>query len=589
MRLSLPIPTLLLSALGTVSAAESSYNCTPGQSCWPTATEWQAFNMTIGGRLVKTIPWAAPCYLTSGHYNMAKCSEIADKYTTGLERAGVYGATEQVQYETCGNTGCLLQSIAPGLPPLGQRCELGSLSAYHVDVREPSHIAETIKFAKAHNIRLSIKNTGHDYLGRSTAPNTLAIWTHNLQTLKYHRTFTGKNCPSGRREHIGEMGAGVMARDAYDFFEGYDMNVAGGNAASVGLAGGFGQGGGHGVFTPTYGLMVDQAVEFDVVTADGRILTINECKEPDLFWAMRGGGGGTYAVLTAYRFQLYPAIPIHMHHFKATFSLVGSYISNSITRALITAHVTNQTIWSDNSITGRFYYGGNFVEFHTILPYNDDGSKFKSLTESWLQGIRAIRGLRITLDEYNTYQKYSDYNAVAQEGAARLTPNGFAGHVSSRLVPRDLFEPKSIPDLINATLTGIETNRALTMVINGSPALEVLMTTPVHTADTEGKTSANPAWRSALWHAVYLGGWTKGTSIASQQETIARINEAAEPLRGLTPGGGSYQNEDSILVEDWKSTFFGSYYDRLLEIKNRYDPTHVFDCYKCVGWREANE
>ncbi|KAL3489686.1 FAD binding domain-containing protein [Aspergillus germanicus] len=563
MKLLLPTLFILSSGAWTVSAAEGSYDCVPGQSCWPTAAEWQAFNRTISDRLVKTVPWAAPCYLSSGHYNMAKCSEIADKYTTGLERAVVYGATEQVQYETCGNTGCLLQSIAPGLPPLGQRCELGTF--------------------------VSLSNTGHDYLGRSTAPNTLAIWTHNLQTLKYHRSFTGKNCPSVQREHIGEMGAGVMARDAYDFFEGYNMNVAGGNAASVGLAGGFGQGGGHGVFTPTYGLMVDQAVEFDVVTADGRILTINECNEPNLFWAMRGGGGGTYAVLTAYRFQLYPAIPIHMHHFKATFSLVGSYISNSITRALVTAHVMNQTLWSDNSVTGRFYYGSNFVEFHTILPLNDDGTKFKSLIDSWLKGIRDIRGLRITLDEYNTYQKYSDYNAVAQEGAARLTPNGFAGHVSSRLIPRDLFEPESIPDLINATLAGIETNRALTMVINGSPALEILMTTPVHTPDTEGKTSANPAWRSALWHAVYLGGWTKGTSNASQQETIARINEAAEPLRQLTPGGGSYQNEDSILVEDWQSTFFGSHYDRLLEIKNRYDPTHLFDCYKCVGWRGADE
>jgi hypothetical protein len=518
---------------------------------------------------------------------MAQCSNISSKYTTGVERGAVYGATEQVQYEVCGNKGCLLQSIAPELPPLGQKCELGRLSAYYVDVRETTHIAAAITFAKEHNIRPVIKNTGHDYLGRSTAPNTLAIWVHNLQTKMFHKTFTAKNCPAVQKENVGEIGAGVMAQDAYDFFEAYGMNVPGGNAGSVGLAGGFGQAGGHGVFTTSYGLMVDQAIEFEVVTADGQQKVINECNDPDLFWAMRGGGGGTYAILTAYRFQLFPAVPIHVHHFKAEFSLIGSLISNAITKALITAHITNQTLWSDNSVTGRFYYGTNFVEFLTILPYNDDGTKFKSLTKAWLDGIRSIRGLTIKMDEYNTYQKFSDYNIVAQEGAARLTPVGFAGNVASRLIPRHLFESDPIPDLINATLTGIQINRALPMIIRGNPSLLVLMTTPVQTPDTEEKTSAHPAWRSALWHAVYLGGWTKGTSIATQQEIIERINDSAQPLRSLTPGGGAYLNEDSILVEDWQSTFYGKHYDRLLEIKNQYDPTHLFDCYKCVGWRGA--
>lgn len=57
---------------------------------------------------------------------------------------------------------------------------------------------------------------------------------------------------------------------------------------------------------PQYGLTVDTAIEFDVVTADGVVRTINQCNDPDLFFAMRGGGGGTYAVLLNYKLQLFP-------------------------------------------------------------------------------------------------------------------------------------------------------------------------------------------------------------------------------------------------------------------------------------------
>jgi hypothetical protein len=66
-------------------------------------------------------------------------------------------------------------------------------------------------------------------------------------------------------------------------------------------------------------LMVDQAVEFEVVTADGATRTINECTDPDLFWAIRGDGGGNYAVLISYQFQLHSAVPINVYNIQVKF------------------------------------------------------------------------------------------------------------------------------------------------------------------------------------------------------------------------------------------------------------------------------
>ena len=101
--------------------------------------------------------------------------------------------------------------------------------------------------------------------------------------MKYHARFTAFHYPGSNGQHIGKIEAGAQASDVYNFFQNFDMDVTGGNEGSVGLAGGFGQGGNHSVFSPSYGLIVDNAVELDIVTADGQLRTINSCNDPDLF------------------------------------------------------------------------------------------------------------------------------------------------------------------------------------------------------------------------------------------------------------------------------------------------------------------
>ncbi|RDW71848.1 berberine protein [Coleophoma crateriformis] len=570
----------------STGATDPGYNCTSTQSCWPTTSEWQALNTSVDGNLFATVPWAAPCYFSSGHYDSSQCSVIADNYANTTARSSVYGACETLNWETCSGTGCALESLDPSLPPLFQTCSLGSLATYYVAVQNAEHVAATINFTREYNVRLTIKNTGHDYLGRSTAPNSLAVWTYNLQDMIYHETFTASNCPSANGKNIGEIGAGVQAAAAYTFFETYNMNVVGGNEGTVGLAGGYGQGGGHGIFGPSYGLMVDNAVEFDVVTADGKLRTINECNDPDLFWAIRGGGGGTYAVLTAYRFQLYPAIPINVFAFRASFSLLDS--SSTLT-TIMTAHASNQTNWSNNNVSGHAYYFPDQVEMYLVLPYNDDGSRLKSLTSDFQTFLTNYTNLDITQNNYTTYPKYSEFLALTQSIADRLTPSGDFEVIASRLMPRDLFAtPSNVSALVDAVITGMETNENVLDYFSTVPT-QVIMTTPANHPDTQNATGLNPAWRTALWHLVYSSGWVKGISDIISDPITTTALAALDPVKALTVGGGAYVNEAHFQEPEWEETFFGSKYDTLLEIKNQYDPTHLFDCFKCVGWRGANE
>ncbi|MCJ1366671.1 hypothetical protein MMC16_005801 [Acarospora aff. strigata] len=116
-------------------------------------------------------------------------------------------------------------------------------------------------FAQTRNIRISIKNTGHDYLGKSSGEGSLGFWTHNLKSISFSNYTSAKyKGPSIK------MGAGVQAFEAYEAASGQDLHVVGGDCPSVGLAGGYSQAAGHGPLATAHGLGSDQILEREVMT-----------------------------------------------------------------------------------------------------------------------------------------------------------------------------------------------------------------------------------------------------------------------------------------------------------------------------------
>lgn len=123
---------------------------------------------------------------------------------------------------------------------------------------------------------------------RSSAPNALSIWTHNLKSLKFHeKSFKPKGCKStidtaaitaGSGSQFGDIGLAASLRN---------WTVITGGAGTVGI-GGYVSGGGHSALSSAWGLASDNILEMEIVTPSGDIITINECQHEDLFWAMRG-------------------------------------------------------------------------------------------------------------------------------------------------------------------------------------------------------------------------------------------------------------------------------------------------------------
>ncbi|KAJ5614036.1 FAD binding domain-containing protein [Penicillium herquei] len=579
---------LLLTLSLAASATAASYDCRPGQKCWPSLSQWQQLNASVDGNLHETIPIAASCYKDSGYYDPKACEVVEDYYGDSIIRGEHFGQTYWLNWETCQTSGCALLESDPTQTTYAN-CSIGRLASYYVDVREPSHISSALKFATAHNIRISVKNTGHDFYGRSSVPNTLAIWTKNLDNLTFYSNFTAHNCPASNSQNIGELGAGVVAQDAYYFFSNHSMDIMGGYEESVGLAGGFAQGGGVGSFTTTYGLMADNAVEFEVVTADGELRVINQCNDPDLFWAMRGGGGGTYAILTKYRVQLFPSLPIHTYTFTANFTNAGPHTNATENVALceiLTEHAQRQIGWSAQLITGQIEYFPEKFAVSLVLVYGDNGSKLRAATADFDRYLRNRTDLSVSEHGYNSYTNYAQYLTVTSADAKITEPSGIFSLLSSRLIPKKVFtDPKTIDELVEGVLQGIATARSL-LDLSGT---QIVSETPLTNSNADESSAVNPAWRDALWHVIHVGEWLEPMDDSLLKSTAEGILHTVDPLKALSPGGGAYLNEASYLEPDWEQTYFGSFYDRLLEVKNRYDPTHLFDCWKCVGWRGETE
>ena len=170
---------------------------------------------------------------------------------------------------------------------------------YAVAARNAQDVVEAVNFARENNLRLVIKGGGHSYQGTSNAPDSLLIWTRHMDEIKMHTEFVPQGCDrSMQPQPAVTLGAGTIWMRAYQAVttEG-GKYVQGGGCTTVGVAGLI-QSGGFGSFSKHYGLAAGGLLEAEVVTADGKIRIANASTNADLFWALKGGGGGSYGVVS---------------------------------------------------------------------------------------------------------------------------------------------------------------------------------------------------------------------------------------------------------------------------------------------------
>ncbi|KAH7335056.1 hypothetical protein B0J17DRAFT_720576 [Rhizoctonia solani] len=548
-------------------------------------SEWDAFNTTVGGRLGRGVPFARDCFDLVGPgveptVPGANCGIVQAKYSDNAFRAQLNGPREVTQWEICQKTneGCLLDSSNPTnasaySPPAV--CYQGSVSPYYVS-RYPRFRPRSpgVWFSKRTGVPLSIKNTGHDFLGRSTAPGTLSLWTQNIKYINYSASFVPEGCEANYKGvPVLTYGAGQDMDSLFLFSEKHNITFIGGSWKTVGAAGGWAQGGGHSVLTNTYGLGADRVVQFKVVTPDGRYRTANACQNSDLFWALRGGGGGTFGVVLEATSEVVPnTVP------TVGFSWSLTPTTENL-KAFMTILVENAVRWSEEGWGGYVYTPAGIIA-NPLLNASQAEESLKPMTDFFKTATNGVGGGAGSgaLGQWAKYSSFLPLFTAIVDGS---------GIVTKSQKPRDCLASHSQVTL-HLRQPSTLVDAALQVITRSDGAASFYFATPFLygvNKTQQGESSVTPAWRDAVWHALVDIEWPWNGSAEQAKATYEKASYAMDPLRKLTPGGGAYQNEADVYEPDVTQSFWGSNYDKLLSIKSKYDPDSLLDCWHCVGWK----
>ena len=188
----------------------------PGDAAWPADMAWKAFNASLGGALIKTTPLAAPCYNNwPAVRSAAQCEYITSRWAD--PHLHVEDPTS-AQFPIFQGRTCL-----PTDDPT-QNCTLGGFASYSVAVTKVAQIQLALNFARNANIRLVVRNTGHDFADKSIGAGSLSIWTHKLKELKFYGDYKcGKY-----KGPVFKLGAGVVTEEVYAAAEREGVTAVGG-------------------------------------------------------------------------------------------------------------------------------------------------------------------------------------------------------------------------------------------------------------------------------------------------------------------------------------------------------------------------
>lgn len=540
----------------------------------PAEANMAVLNQTVRGRLYEASPFARPCFsILDGHSVIsypAQCSEIQAQYSSAAYRTESYSGFMYIQGEICPSSDdlatsqCLLNPTNPDSPSASKNasCGQGSVSTHYIEVAGAEDVQATFAFAERTGVSLSVKNSGHDYLSRSSRKGSLALWTRKLQKLEYIPSFSAQGCLADVSHHNAfTLGAGVNFDQVYHFADQNNVTFVGGSSPTVGASGGFTMTGGHGLLTSQFGLGIDRVLQFKIVTPDGVLRTANACQNQDLFWALRGGGGGTYGVVLESTSKVEPAL-----------SLVFASISLP-TGTTDTALFTR--LMMDNAIrlSQEGWGGPSGLSFMAMVnPFLDLDKAKKSMAP--ISDYVTARGGTVTIEQHpNFYSIYKKY--VASTGDEELATTSLT---TNRLIPTTLLQTES------GKATILEHLDRLTAA-GFSPTL--FATTPAYYNYTLGSTSATPAWRDSTWMITTATSWGWNSTVIEKKTTVKKLKDITSGLQALAPSSGSYVSEADPWTVDWRQSWWGENYAKLLELKKKYDPHGLLNCWRCVGWDEA--
>jgi FAD/FMN-containing dehydrogenase len=388
-------------------------------------------------------------------------------------------------------------------------------------------VAASVGYALEAGLPVAVRGGGHGVAGHCVGDGSLVVDLRLMRHVAVNAEDRTVTC-----------GGGALWEDVDPACQRHGLAMPGGTFGDTGVAG-LTLGGGIGYLTPAFGLSLDNLLSVRLVTGDGAIITASEEERPELFWALRGGGGN-FGVVVEFTFRLHP---------------VGLLFGGAIEFPLQDAPAVLGA-WRDLMTDAP----DSFQSFLQVYRDGATGEGFVHVTIAHLDGADAGRqaverltdGLRPLRTEVRPM-----YYAEMQDVYTRM-PFGLRNYWSGRFL-REL--PDELLALTAEQFAGDAANGAILLEsLHGAPR----RVPPDATAFTG---------RQARWNATFLNVWLDPEEDERQVEAARAYSKALAPW---AMGGGYLNYASEPASEGLESEFGANHLARLQAVKREYDPANVF-------------
>jgi len=456
--------------------------------------------------------------------------------TSGARAAGDRHAAPPIR-------GAVIKRGSPGFPEAAhvynERFD-GVLPALVARPLDAADVRTAVRWGIANGVPLRARSGGHSYAGYSTREGGMVVDLRNLRGVRVDG-----------RARTATVGAGSQLIDVYTALAGHGLTVPAGSCPSVGIAG-HALGGGMGLAAREWGLTTDNVLELHIVTADGRLRAVSAASDPDLYWALRGGGGGNFGVVTSFKLRVHQ-VPQSVAAFFVSWPWAGAadalaawqgWAPHATSRLTSVFHLTAGAGTTAVNVSGQY-----------IGPSSDLPGLLAPLT--------AVAGASVSAADHGYLEAQLIFAGCASISRAACHT---VGTRPGGTLARESFRAKS--DYLSAPLPTV----ARDALVNAVEARAALPGSGAVLFDSySGAIKRVPPHATAFVHRDALCC----VQYLSYSGGAAWLSSTARTMRPYVSGGAYVNYTDPELVH-WQHAYYGANYRRLLRIRREVDPYHYF-------------
>jgi FAD/FMN-containing dehydrogenase len=420
----------------------------------------------------------------------------------------------------------------------------------------PADVQTCLAFVRRFDLPFTPRAGGHSYAGYSTTTGLVLDVTRMSEVTVDISNGTAT------------IGAGARLIDVYASLAQHGLALPAGSCPTVGIAG-LTLGGGVGVLSRKFGLTCDNLLAAQIVVADGSELTCDASHNPDLFWAMRGGGGGNYGVVTSFSFQTHPVTTLSLFTLNWPWSSAVEVVDAWQNWAPFTPDelwsnclvLTNSDKRSNPIVRVNGVYIGDVGPLDSILQQLT--SRVGSApTSRFVSSNGLLESMMIEADCYG--MTLSECHLSSQDRHSQLQ------RVTS-VAKSDYFTSPLPHHGIDLLVSAIARRQASSTLGEGGIGLDACGGA-INRVSSDATAFVH---RNALFSAQYsvnLKTNDPGSLVAANYSWLINTWQAMRQYAS----GGAYQNYIDPGLVDWQSAYYGTNLSRLQRIKANYDPGNLF-------------